>query len=153
MSSEQFEHSTFLSPFTWRYGSEAMRALWSERHKRGLWRSLWVALAEAQCAAGLVSQAEVDDLRAHQSDLDMVRSQAIEAEIHHDLMSEVRTYAEQCPIGGGVIHLGATSMDIEDNADALRIRDSLALIQDVLQQLLRELTWQIQQFATIPAMA
>jgi len=153
MSSEQFEHSTFLSPFTWRYGSEAMRALWSERHKRGLWRSLWVALAEAQCAAGLVSQAEVDDLRAHQSDLDMVRSQAIEAEIHHDLMSEVRTYAEQCPIGGGVIHLGATSMDIEDNADALRIRDSLALIQDVLQQLLRELTGQIQQFATIPAMA
>ena len=83
----------------------------------------------------------------------MARSQAIEAEIHHDLMAEVRTYAEQCPTGGGIIHLGATSMDIEDNADAIRIRDSLALVQDALQQLLRELGAQIRQFAATPAMA
>ena len=153
MSTEQFDHSTFLSPFTWRYGSEAMRTLWSEQNKRALWRRLWVALAEAQCEAGLVTQAEVDDLRAHQDQLDMARSQAIEAEIHHDLMAEVRTYAEQCPTGGGIIHLGATSMDIEDNADAMRIRDSLTLVQDELQQLLRELGAQIRQFAAAPAMA
>jgi len=114
-----FDHSTFLSPFTWRYGSEAIRALWSEQHKRLLWRKLWVALAEAQQEAGLVSQEEVDDLKTHQNDLDIDRSHAIESEIHHDLMAEIRAYAEQCPRGGGIIHLGATSMDIEDNTDAL----------------------------------
>ena len=97
-----------------------MRRLWSEAHKRRLWRRIWVALAEAEQAAGLVTAEQVADLRAHQEDVDLARAQEIEAEIHHDLMAEVRTYAEQCPVGGGIIHLGATSMDIEDNADALR---------------------------------
>ena len=152
-SFKPIDHSTFLSPFTWRYGSEAIRVLWSERHKRLLWRKLWVALAEAQQEAGLVSQEEVDDLKAHQNDLDIDRSQAIEAEIHHDLMAEVLAYAEQCPTGGGIIHLGATSTDIEDNADALRLRDSLALIQNELVPLLRELAGQISEFADMPAMA
>ena len=130
-----------------------MRALWSEQHKRLLWRRLWVALAEAQQEAGLVSQEEVDDLKTHQNELDIGRSQAIESEIHHDLMAEIRAYAEQCPRGGGIIHLGATSMDIEDNTDALRLRDSLALIQNELVQLLRELSAQISEFADMPAMA
>jgi adenylosuccinate lyase len=152
-SLQTFDHSTFLSPFTWRYGSEAMRALWSEQHKRLLWRRLWVALAEAQQEAGLVSQEEVDDLKTHQNELDIGRSHAIESEIHHDLMAEIRAYAEQCPRGGGIIHLGATSMDIEDNTDALRLRDSLALIQNELVQLLRELSAQISEFADMPAMA
>jgi adenylosuccinate lyase len=148
-----YDHSTFLSPLTWRYGSEAMRTLWSEEHKRLLWRRLWVALAEAQLAAGLVSTEVVEDLRAHQYDIDIDRSQAIEAEIHHDLMAEVRAYAEQCPVGGGIIHLGATSMDIEDNADALRLRSSLELLQAKLANLLKELCTQIGQFSDLPAIA
>ncbi len=148
-----FDHSTFLSAFTWRYGSDAMRELWSERRKRLLWRKLWVALAEAQQEIGLVSPDQVADLQAHQEDIDIARSQAIEAEIHHDLMAEVRVYAEQCPVGGGIIHLGATSMDIEDNADALRLRDGLALIQNHLCGLLRELADQIERWADVPCMA
>ncbi|MFO7635608.1 MAG: adenylosuccinate lyase, partial [Caldilinea sp.] len=59
-----FDHETYLSPLTWRYGGEAMRKLWSEAHKRRLLRRFWVALAEAQAEAGLVSAAQVDDLRA-----------------------------------------------------------------------------------------
>src|SRR5690606_41369215 len=66
---------------------------------------------------------------------------------------EVHTYAEQCPIGGGVIHLGATSMDIEDNADALRIRDSLDLILDRMRSLLETLSEQIERLADRPTMA
>ena len=148
-----FAHSTFLSAFTWRYGSDAMRELWSERQKRLLWRKLWVALAEAQQEIGLVSSDQVADLKAHQADIDIARSQTIEAEIHHDLMAEVRTYAEQCAAGGGIIHLGATSMDIEDNADALRLRDGLALIQNYLCGLLRVLVDQIERWADVPCMA
>jgi adenylosuccinate lyase len=59
----------------------------------------------------------------HQDDIDIARAAAIEREIRHDLMAEIRTYAEQCPVGGAIIHLGATSMDaLEDNVDALRLR-------------------------------
>lgn len=147
---QEFSHQTYLSPFTWRYGSDVMRQVWSEAHKRRLWRRLWVALAEAEQVAGLVSQAQVDDLRAHADQIDMDRALAIEAEIQHDLMAEVKTFAEQCPVGGGIIHLGATSMDIEDNADALRLRESLDVILAKLTTLLAELAAQIERWAETP---
>ena len=70
----------------------------------------------------------MSDLRAFASDIDMERSLQIEAEIRHDVMAEVRTFAEQCPVGGPVIHLGATSMDIRDNAEVLQLRHALDLL-------------------------
>ncbi len=148
-----FTHDTYLSPFTWRYGSPEMRALWSEAAKRRLWRRIWVALAEAEQAAGLVNAEQVADLRRHVDEINLARAQEIEAEIHHDLMAEVRTYAEQCPVGGGIIHLGATSMDIEDNADALRIREALDLVLDTLRRLLLAFADQIETWADAPTMA
>jgi adenylosuccinate lyase len=148
-----FTHDTYLSPFTWRYGSPEMRALWSEARKRQLWRRIWVALAEAEQTAGLVTAEQVADLRRHVDEINLARTQEIEAEIHHDLMAEVRTYAEQCPVGGGIIHLGATSMDVEDNADALRIRDALDLLLDNLCRLLLAFADQIETWADAPTMA
>lgn len=146
-------HEIYLSPFSWRYGSPEMRRLWSETHKRRLWRRIWVALAEAQQAAGLVTAEQVADLRAHQDDVDLARAHEIEREIGHDLMAEVRAYAEQCPIGGGIIHLGATSMDVEDNADALRIREALGLILERLRELILAFVRQIEAWADVPTMA
>jgi len=140
-----FTHDTYLSPFTWRYGSAEMRALWSEAHRRRLWRRIWVALAEAEQAAGLVTAAQMADLRAHADEINLARALEIEAEIHHDLMAEVRAYAEQCPLGGGIIHLGATSMDIEDNAEVLRQREAL--------DLLLAFAGQIEVWADAPTMA
>jgi adenylosuccinate lyase len=148
-----YTHDTFLSPFTWRYGSDDMRQIWSEAHKRRTWRRIWVALAAAQQQAGLVSAEQVDDLRAHEDQIDIDRAHEIEAEIHHDLMAEVRTFAEQAPVGGGVIHLGATSMDIEDNAEVLRIRQSLDLIIRRLHDLLLTLAQQIEREADHVCMA
>jgi adenylosuccinate lyase len=136
-----FDHEIYLSPFTWRYGSDAMRQVWSLANQRRLWRRIWVALAEAQAQAGLVTREQVEDLRAHQDAVDIARSHELERDLQHDLMAEVHTYAEQCAVGGGIIHLGATSMDIEDNADALRLREALALI-------VRELTTVLDLFAT-----
>src|SRR5712692_8303841 len=122
------DFSTYQSVFTWRYGSAEMRALWSEAYKRRLWRRVWVALADAQAALGIITRAQADDLRAHQDQIDIERAHAIESEIQHDLMAEVKCFAAQCALGGGIIHLGATSADIEDNADALRVRESLDLV-------------------------
>jgi adenylosuccinate lyase len=147
------DHLSFQSPFSWRYASNEMRAIWSEVNKRKLWRRIWVALAEAQSHFGLTTSEQVADLQVHAEQIDLARALQIEAEIKHDLMAEVRTYAEQCPIGGGIIHLGATSMDVEDNADALRVRESLDLILSSLKALLQPLAAQIEKYAVLPAMA
>lgn len=146
-------YETFQSPFTWRYGSPELRAIWSEAHKRRLWRRIWVELARAQHAAGIVSAAQVADLAASQDAVNVARAAEIEAEIHHDLMAEVRAFAEQCPIGGGIIHLGATSADIEDNADALRLRESLDHVLARLRDLLKAFSHQIRAYAALPTMA
>ena len=153
MPGDSYSYETYLSPFTWRYGSDAMRKVWSQVHKRRLWRRVWVALAAAQHEAGLVSAAQVADLRAHQDEVNIARALEIEAELHHDLMAEVMAYAEQCPVGGGIIHLGATSMDVEDNVDALRIREALDLVRAALRELLSLLAQSIEARADQPCMA
>jgi hypothetical protein len=94
-----FTHDTWISPFTWRYGSEPMRRCWSEVGKRRLWRRIWVALAQAQSEAGLVRPEQVDDLLAHVDEVDIDEAHRLEAELQHDLMAEVHTYAAQCPVG------------------------------------------------------
>jgi adenylosuccinate lyase len=147
------DHLSFQSPFSWRYSSPEMRIIWSEIYKRTLWRRIWVALAEAQSRFGLVTLEQVADLRVHADQIDINRALQIEAEIKHDLMAEVKTYAEQCPIGGGIIHWGATSMDVEDNADALRVRASLDVMIAALKQLLRTVAAQIARYAAVPTMA
>jgi adenylosuccinate lyase len=130
-----------------------MRRVWSEAEKRRLLRRFWVALAEAQAEAGLVTEAQVADLRAHQDDIDINRATQIEAEIRHDLMAEIRTFAEQSPTGGGIIHLGATSMDALDNVDALRLQRALDLIVGGVQNLLVALLGRMEETADTPAMA
>ena len=147
------DFSGYLSPFSWRYGGVRMRKLWSELHKRELWRGLWVSLARAESKFGLVSEAQVAELEARAPFVDMERSLAIEAEIRHDLMAEIRAFAEICPLSGGIIHLGATSMDIEDNADALRLRESLDLIIAGIKGLLLSFAGRIEALADLPVMA
>ncbi len=68
-----YDHESYLSPLTWRYGSDEMRRLWSEANKRRLLRKFWVALAEAQCEAGLVTPEQVADLAAHRNQIDIPR--------------------------------------------------------------------------------
>ena len=147
-----FDHETYLSPLTWRYGSTAMRRVWSEAEKRRLLRRVWVALAQAQHEAGLVTAEQVADLRAHEDDIDIGRAEEIEREIRHDLMAEIRTYAEQCPVGGAIIHLGATSMDVLDNVDALRLKMGLDLLIRGLETVLESLARRIEAEAGTVAM-
>jgi adenylosuccinate lyase len=130
-----------------------MRRLWSEENKRLVWRRIWAALAEAQQQFGLVTPEQAADLRAHMGEIDLPRALQIEADIQHDLMAELRAFAEQCKVGGGIIHLGATSMDVEDNADALRLREALDLLLEPLGVLLRTLGVLIQKHADTPLMA
>ncbi|MGD8399020.1 MAG: adenylosuccinate lyase [Anaerolineae bacterium] len=148
-----YDYETYLSPLTWRYGSDEMRRIWSEVHRRRLWRKIWVALAEAQAEFGLVSAEQVADLRVHAGEVDVARSRQIEAEIKHDMVAEIRTFAEQCPVGGGVIHAGATSMDVKDNASVMQQRDALDLLITRLCTLLCDLAGLIEARAGQVCMA
>ena len=148
-----FSHDTFISPFTWRYGSAAMRQIWSEHNKRRLMRQVWLALATAQHQAGLVSAEQLADLQAHAEQVDIARALEIEKEMRHDVMAEIRTFAEQCAVGGGIIHWGATSADITDNVDVLRLREAAVLLQNQLRQLLLKLADRIEETAVLPTMA
>jgi adenylosuccinate lyase len=147
------DHSRYLSPFSHRYGSHEMRAVWSEEHKRRLWRRFWAALARAQQSAGLVREDQAADLAAHIDQVDIAASEAVEARIHHDLMAEIEVFASQCAVGGGIIHLGATSADIEDNADVVRMRESFDIILPRLTRLLHLFADQIERFADTLIMA
>ena len=142
-----FDHRTFLSPFTWRYGSEEMRSLFSELEYRALWRRVWLALAEAQAECGLISPEELREIRerAGREHVDLELSQRVEREIRHDLMAELRVFSQQCPRGGGKLHLGATSADIEDNADVLRMRRALDLLLTRMVNCLHALSLRIRE--------
>lgn len=140
-------------PFSARYGSDEMRAIWSDDYKRKTWRRIWVALAEAQAEAKLVTAAQVADLKRHAEKPNTKRALEIEKEIGHDVMAEVRAFAEQCAVGGGIIHWGATSADITDNADVLRVREALALLQAKLKALLAAFAEQMHTHSATACMA
>ena len=149
----EYSHDTYISPLTWRYGSEEMKAIFSEVHKRKLLRRVWIALARAESKAGIVTEEQVKELESHKDDIDIERASEIESEIHHDLMAEIRTYAEQCPKAGGIIHLGATSMDALDNADAVRFKEALQLIASRLADLIDTLSERAREMKDVPTMA
>jgi adenylosuccinate lyase len=146
------EHSTYQSPFSWRYGSPEMRKIWSLEHTRILWRRIWVVLAESQVPFGLLTEEQAAQLRDKQNHLDLERSLELESHLKHDLMAELQVFAAQCPEAGGVLHLGATSMDIKDNSLVLQQKEALELILSALSGLLSELAALISEHAELPVM-
>jgi adenylosuccinate lyase len=146
------DYRTYASPFSWRYGRAELRALWAEETRRKLWRAVWVALAEAQASEGLVSAEELADLQAHSGEIDIDAALRIEREIHHDLMAEIRVFASQAKIGGGKLHLGATSMDIEDTVETYRLRLSLAYVGENLRELLTQVAELVRNHADLVCM-
>lgn len=148
-----YDHSSYVSPLSWRYGSEEMKEIFSEVHKRKLLRRVWIALARAEEKAGVVSKEQVEELEAHKDDIDIEKATEIENVIHHDLMAEIKTYASQCPKAGGIIHLGATSMDALDNADAVRFTEALTLTLKRLDDLVDALSEKSEAYKNVPTMA
>ncbi len=141
------DYSKYQSPFSWRYGSEQMRQIFSEENKYKLWRKIWVALARAQAKEGLVSREELADLEKHQDSIDIERIWEIEKETRHDVVAAIKEFAEKAKIGGGKIHLGATSMDVSDNAETARMAEALGFIEDELKKLLKTFGEKIGKYA------
>lgn len=144
------DFSSYLSTFSWRYGSPEMRELFSEKHKYELWRKIWVAIAEVQHKAGIVSKKELQDLQKQQNSIDIPRLLTIEDETKHDVVAAIKEFAEHAKVGRGKIHLGATSMDIVDNADMLRSKEALGIIERKLVQVLLLFSKKINKYAKLP---
>jgi adenylosuccinate lyase len=147
------EFDSYQSPFSWRYASPEMRKIWSETNKRLLWRKLWVCLAEIEAEFGLVKPEQLADLKKNAEKIDIKKSLAHEAINHHDLMAEVKTFASQCKIGGGIIHMGATSMDIKDNAEVLQIAQAIDMLIEETKTLLQAMNEKILAYAETPCIA
>ncbi|MBI2334474.1 adenylosuccinate lyase [Candidatus Daviesbacteria bacterium] len=137
----------YESPFSWRYGSDEMRTIFSEENKYRLWRKIWVELARAQHKAGLVAKEELEDLEKHQENLDIARIWEIEKDTSHDVVAAIKEFAEKAKIGGGKIHLGATSMDISDNAETIRMQEALNIIGNKLTVLIKSFGEKIEKYA------
>lgn len=130
----------YESPLEGRYASEAMRRVFSPDHRYGTWRRLWLALAEAEQQLGLpVTDAQLDELRAHLDDIDYDVVRAHEERVRHDVMAHVLALGDLCPTARPIIHLGATSCYVTDNADLLLLREALGLIRGKLCEALRAL--------------
>ena len=143
---EVFDHTIYESPLSWRYGSKEMKEIFSEVHKRKLLRRVWIALARAEAKAGIVRMDQVEELEEHKDEVDIAKASEIESLIHHDLMAEIKTYASQCPKAGGIIHMGATSMDALDNADAVRFSEALDLTLSRLDDLISALAEKAEEY-------
>lgn len=144
------DFSTYISPFTWRYASPEMRHIFSEEHKYELWRKIWVSLAVAQHSVGLISKKEIDDLKKNEDNIDITRILEIEKETKHDVVAAIKEFSEKAKIGGGKIHLGATSMDVVDNADMLKIKEALKLVKLKTQAVLSLFAPLIEKYSSFP---
>src|SRR5215207_6734537 len=122
-------HDTYESPLAARNASAEMLRLFSAQHKFGLWRRLWLELARCERELGVsrISEAALAEMAAKLDDIDFDRAADWEKRLRHDVMAHVHTYEEVAPAAKGVIHLGATSQYVVDNADLIIMRDAMRL--------------------------
>jgi adenylosuccinate lyase len=126
----QAPQDEYSSPLVTRYAGGEMRRLFSPRTRIESWRRLWIWLAEAEQELGLdVTDEQLAQMRAAATDIDFEKAAEYEARFRHDVMAHVHAFGDVAPAARGVIHLGATSCFVTDNADAMIIRDALQLIE------------------------
>ncbi len=142
---------TYESPLSSRYASPYMLRLFSARTRIRIWRQLWTALARAQHELGLpVTAEQVAELAAHVDDIDFAAAAQREREVRHDVMAHVHTYGKAAPAAAGIIHLGATSCYVTDNADLILYRDALRYLRGELLGVMANLSAFARRYAAVP---
>lgn len=152
---------TYDNPLVSRYASPEMSALWGPRKKFTTWRQMWVWLAESEMELGLtaddgktprITKAQVEEMKAQVDNLDLAAAERYEREFRHDVTAHNHTFGDAAPSARGIIHLGATSCDITDNADLILLRDALGLVRDRLVGLIDALAHFAKQWRAEPTM-
>ncbi len=146
-------HDRYSSPLAERYASQAMLRLWSPVTRYGLWRQLWLALAEAEQALGVpIPDEAVAQMRAHLDDIDFDAVAAYERRYRHDVMAHVHAFGDAAPAARKFIHLGATSAFVTDNADLILMRRGLDLLRGKLVTVMRSLADFARQWRDVPTL-
>ena len=146
-------HDQYENPLITRYASKDMSHLWSAQRKFSTWRKLWIALAEAEQELGLpISDAQINELKAHVDDIDFEVARGHEKRLRHDVMAHVHTYGDVCPSAKGIIHLGATSCFVTDNTDLILLRDAITLVRSRLVGVIKSLASFAAQYRDLPCL-
>ena len=143
----------YESPLSTRYASPYMLQLFSADTRYQTWRRLWVSLARAEMELGLpITQGQVEELEAHISEIDYDCVRRREKEVRHDVMAHVYAFGQAAPSAAGIIHLGATSCYVTDNADLILYRDGLRYLRQQLLQVMANLADFAQQYRALPTL-
>ena len=146
-------HDVYESPLAGRYASPYMLHLFSPDMRFQTWRRLWTALARAQHDLGLpVTEEQVRQLEQHITDIDYDTARQREREVRHDVMAHVYTYGKAAPLAAGIIHLGATSCYVTDNADLILYRDGLRYLRGQLLAVMKNLSAFAEKYAATPTL-
>ncbi len=144
----------YQSPLSERYASKEMQYIFSPDMKFSTWRRLWIALAETEKELGLnITQEQIDELKAHVTDINYDVAKAREKEVRHDVMSHVYAYGVQCPKAKGIIHLGATSCYVGDNTDIIVMAEALKLVKKKLVNVIEVLAGFADKYKAQPTLA
>jgi adenylosuccinate lyase len=147
-------HRRYVSPLGERYASAAMLELWSPQTRYGLWRRLWVTLAEKQRELGVpIPDDAISQMRAHVDDIDFDKVAAYERRFRHDVMAHVHAFADVAPTARPYIHLGATSAYVTDNADLIIMRRGLELLRAKIVDVVRALAAFARRWRDEPTLA
>lgn len=144
----------YQSPLSERYASKEMQYIFSPDMKFRTWRKLWIALAETEKELGLnITEEQIEELKAHQEDINYEVAKEREKLVRHDVMSHVYAYGVQCPKAKGIIHLGATSCYVGDNTDMIVMTEALKLVKKKLLNVIAELAEFSKQYRDLPTLA
>ena len=148
-------YNKYVSPLSERYASKQMQYIFSPDKKFKTWRKLWIALAETERELGLeqITQEMIDELKAHQDDINFAEAKEREKIVRHDVMSHVYAYGLQCPKAKGIIHLGATSCYVGDNTDIIVMTEALKLVRVKLVNVMNELSKFAMEYKDMPTLA
>jgi adenylosuccinate lyase len=128
------DYDTYVSPLATRNASKEMLKLFSPSYKFGLWRRLWLELARCERQLGItrITPEALKQMEARLDDIDFPAAAAWEKRLRHDVMAHVHTFEEAAPAAKGIIHLGATSQYVVDNADLIIMREAMKLVAERL---------------------
>ena len=147
------DYSVYQNPLCTRYASREMQHNFSDEKRFGLWRKLWIALAESEMELGLnITPEQVAELKAHAGDIDFERAERYEREVRHDVMAHVKAYGDCAPKAAGIIHLGATSCFVNCNSEVIIIDNALDIILKKLVNVMDKLRRFALQYKDIPTL-
>lgn len=143
----------YQSPLSERYASKEMQYIFSPDMKFRTWRKLWIALAQTEQELGLnITDEQIEELKAHQDDINYEVAKERENVVRHDVMSHVYAYGVQCPKAKGIIHLGATSCYVGDNTDIIVMKEALLLVRKKLVNVIAELAGFADEYKALPTL-